>query len=124
MPAAYTGELGLRLTVSLRYKAAAVASTAGVAWIHEHHGDACKLRLVFDKLPKLTETPIVLSRTLPFANRHPVTDPGQVFQDQRGLRVFGELNETFGDAVVHPALEAPLSTRHFLEATLGTFGAC
>lgn len=123
MPTAYTGEFGLALSVAFRYMAAAVAGPRGVAWVYEHHRDASSLRLVADERSELSKTPVVLSCPLPFSNRHPVAYPGQIFQNNRGLRVFGVLNKTLGDAVVYPSLKARLFARHAFEATLGAFAA-
>lgn len=117
------GEFGLRATVLFRHKATATTLPAAVAWIDKHHGDTRKLGFVRHELSQLTEAPIVLSRSLPFANRHPGANVRQIFEHDRGLRVFGKLNKLFGDAMVDAALKTRLLTRHLFESALGTFGA-
>src|SRR5262249_27240776 len=84
---------------------------------------ASALCLVAQKHPQLPKTPVVLLHPLLSANRHPVAYPGQIFQRQRGLRVFGILDEAFGQAVIGPPLKAGLLPGHLLQATFGTFGA-
>src|SRR4029434_4086009 len=85
--------------------------------------DPSSLRFVAEKLSQLSEAPIMLLRPLPFENRHPVTYPRQVFQGQRGLRVFGILDEACGQTVIRPALKARLASGHLLQAPFGTPGA-
>jgi len=92
-----TQELGLRTSVAFLDKATAAARPAGVAWVHEHDRHAQALRLIADERSQLPEASTRVLVALAFANRHPVAYPRQVFEGQRGLRVFGVRDKLFGN---------------------------
>ena len=87
-------------TILFRDKPTPRTGPRGVPWIDETAWDSSALGLVHDKVRQLPEAPIMVLTALPFANRCPVTDPGQLFQDQRGLRVFGIRHKFFGNGMV------------------------
>src|SRR5262245_36225535 len=118
-----TGEIGLRTAAPFVHKSTTGAGATGIPGVYKHHQNACTLRFVAQEGTQLPKTPIMLLRPLPFANRDPVADPSQVLQDQRGLRVFGILDEAFGKAMVCPSLKAGLPSGHLLQTTLGTLCA-
>src|SRR5467141_2940824 len=96
-----TGELGLSMAVAFVHKATMGAGPARMTRINQHQGNTQALGFVDEKLPQLPEAPTVLLIALAFANRHPVAYPGQLFQGQRGLRVFGMRHKLFRDRMVH-----------------------
>ena len=97
MPTPETGELRLTATIPFIDIATATTRPARVAWVHKHDRHAQTLCFVRDKLPQLSEAPTVVLAALAFANRHPASDVGQVFQPQGGLRVFGIGNKLLGN---------------------------
>lgn len=119
IPAADAGELGLTLSIALVHIATARAGTATVAWVYPDTRHASPLCLVDNTVRQMPKTPIVLPVALPNSNRRPVAYPGQVFQDQRGFRVFGFRNNSFRNTVIHPPLKPPLHPCQGLQSPLG-----
>src|SRR5262249_26575136 len=122
MPASEAGELSLTATIPFVHIATAIARPTGVARIHKHQCDTSPLRLVDQELSQLSETPIMLLAALPSSNRYPVADVGQIFQHQRGLRVFGIRHKLLRDCMVHPALKPGLLPGELLQTPLRTLG--
>ena len=90
-----------------------------ISRVHQDHCDPSPLGFVRDKIPKLSETPRILLVPLLFSNRHPGSDVRQVFEHNRGFRVFGVLNKLFRYAVVDPATKTRLFFREFFQTPLG-----
>jgi hypothetical protein len=65
----------------------------------------------------------VVPAALAFANRHPASDMDQVFQPQRGLRVFGMRNKLLCNRMVNPPPKAGFLPGHLLQATPSRFRA-
>ena len=107
-------------TIPFVHIATAIARPTGVARIHKHQCDTSPLRLVDQELSQLSETPIMLLAALLGSNRHPIANPCQVFQSNRGLRVFGMRDKLLGNSVVHVALKPGLFTCQFFQTTFRT----
>ena len=123
MPTPDAGELHLTAAIPFLDKATLRAGPAGVPRINGHHRHARSLRLVADKRPQLSEAPTVVLAALAFANRHPASDVGQVFQPQSGCRVFGVRNKMLRDRMVDPPAKARFLSGHALQPTRGGFRA-
>src|SRR5262249_23924664 len=84
---------------------------AGVGWIDQIDLYARASRLVADQRPQLSESPIAVSRSLPWpCNPRPLANTAQIFERNRPLRAFGFGNGPFADVVVRIFLKAPLTT--------------
>ena len=120
VPTTKTEELGLTATIPFIDIATATARATGVSGINQHQGDTRLLCFVGDKGPQGSKAPIGMLVPLTFANRDPVPQVRQLFQHQRGLRVFRQLHKLFGYPVVDPALKPGLCACHRFQASLGT----
>ena len=103
-----TGELGLTPAVLPPRQNYVMAGQVRLVLrgVDEHQHHACLPGFVDQKLLQLPKTPVILLRLLPLTFRHPVADPGQLFQDQRGLRVFGILTRRLARVWFYPPLKA------------------
>src|SRR5205823_14085158 len=116
-----TGEFRLTAAIPFIDEATLRARSTGVPGVHVYHRNARALRLVADKRSQLAEAPTVVLAALAFANRHPASDVGQVFQPQRGLRVFGIGNKLVCNCMVDPSTKARFFPSYTLQATLRGF---
>ena len=113
----------MRASIPFVHQPTAATGAATLPGIDQDQRHPGALRFVGETVAQVTEAPIVLPMALALANRHPVADPGQVFQDHRGLRVFGILDEAFRQTVIGPALKARLAASQFLQTPFGTLCA-
>jgi hypothetical protein len=115
-----TTKLGLIFAVPAFRMPAGMAPLAGVGGIGQRDGNAGTLRLIAEKRPQLRKGPIAVSRSLLWpCNPRPLTDPLEVFKDNRPLRAFGFGNEPLADTVVCVFLKPTLSPTQLTQASFG-----
>jgi hypothetical protein len=123
MSAPETGELVLTPSIPFIDIATPRAGPAGVAWVHEHNRNPCLLGFIPDKRPQLPEAPTGMLVALAFANRYPAANVRQLFEHQRGLRVFGIRHKLFRNAIIGPPPKAAFPSCQLFQPTLGRFRA-
>lgn len=95
------GENILSKMVMLISATAYTAHPAGVPWINQRRLHAHQSCPVGDFAARIIERPGAMLSPLTLANRHPFADTLRVFQDHPAPGVFGLLNATPGDAMIH-----------------------
>jgi len=92
---------------------------AGVGRVNVDHVDASPLRLVFDKVLKLTKRPAIEAESHLF-EQAPVSDVGQVFQHE-GISWLKRIHNLLADVVVHITHPSVFSARQLFKhpATAG-----
>lgn len=97
-------------------------SLGRIAGVYLHNGDAQGGGFVLDELPQLVECPTVEVRPLCTAMLGPLTDAGQLLQDDNRLGIAaGEFDDVLANYVVCIALEAGFTARQVFQSAVCTF---
>ena len=125
VPAQYTEERFLSLTIGFINVTARGTGATRVARINRDHWHTVQLGLVLDKAAQLEERPTRQCCPLWPTSRYPITNPAQFFQGNTATGVFGLGNNALADVVVCPGSKLPFFATQFLQATtrrLRSFG--
>lgn len=109
MPARFTGENTLRLSISFGNETTNRAGAGGVTRVNINHGHTCNQGFVFDKAIKLIKSPVSKSLSIGPSDLLPRADAFQIFKGNGSLCAFSLSNNLFTDTVV----SVPLKTRLF-----------
>jgi hypothetical protein len=75
--------------------------------------------LVFNELPELIETPIMLPASLRLLNRASISDALKVFQSNQRRSAYSLRNQLFGDAMIDIPMKSGFPTRNPLQMLFG-----
>jgi len=122
VPAGYTGEKGLRNTVTLIAKSTPGASLRGMPGVYQAYQDAGQSGVVLDKPTQLVESPGVLLSPLALANRDSGTDAREFFKGNPSSSVFSPVNNPPADNVVGMCGKPSLFFRALFQKSLCLLG--
>ncbi len=116
-------ELGLTNPVGFLAVTARGTSAARVARINGNHRDSKQCGLVLQKRSKLRKRPSRMPCSVLTPNRYLFAYSGECFNRNAARSVFGELDNSFRDAVIVVAAEVGLPASQDVKQFLGSFGA-
>jgi len=119
----YAKESRLIRTVSFIHTTTYRTGARGITGINFKDRNPGLLSLVSYKAFELIKRPAMQTVSLSAPNRHPLADPGQIFQGYRSIRVLRFFNNLLADTVVYVFTKPAFFTRKFFELAPRRFGS-